>query len=206
MRKISRKSQPTALKHLTKNKMEATSKKEIADTLAETFSANSSINNSNPHFLTFKNNVEKQKLNFKFNNSEKTDQPFTPAELQEAIETSQNTAVSPNEIHHEFLKHPPQNSLDYLLTIFNDIWINSKFPKSWKIATIIPIPKPGRDSSNPANYCPIALTSCFCKTMEVSSLTTWYIDKIGLISWVQQTYHQFSMWIQKAEINNISCS
>ena len=40
-----------------KNKTEVTSKKDIADTLAETISANSSIKNSNPHFLTFKNNA-----------------------------------------------------------------------------------------------------------------------------------------------------
>ena len=75
MRKISRKNQPTALKHFTKNKTEETTKKDIADTLAVTFSANSSINNSNSHFLTFKNNAEKENLNFKSYNSEKYNQP-----------------------------------------------------------------------------------------------------------------------------------
>ena len=104
-RKISGKTQPIVLRHLTKNKTEATTKKDIEDTLAETFSANSSLNISNPHFLTFKSNTEKQKLNFKFKNSEIYNQPFTPAELQEAIETSHNTAVSPDEIHYDFLKH-----------------------------------------------------------------------------------------------------
>ena len=34
-----------------------------------------------------------KKLNFKSNTSEKYNQPFIPAELQEAIKTSQNTAV-----------------------------------------------------------------------------------------------------------------
>ena len=180
MRKISRKSQPTALKHLTRNKTEATTKKDIA----ETFSVNSSMNNSNPHYFTFKNNVEKKKLNFNSNNSEKYNQPFKPAELKEAIKTSHNTAVGPNEIHYLFLKHLPKNSLDYLLTIFNDIWINSKFPESWKIARIILIPKPGRDSSNPANYCPIALTSCLCKTMEhmANKRLVWFLKSNKLIT------------------------
>ena len=41
------------------NKTEATTKKDITDTQAETFSSNSSLNDSNPHFLTFKNNAEK---------------------------------------------------------------------------------------------------------------------------------------------------
>ena len=160
--------------------MEATTKKDITDKLAEIFSANF----SSPHFLTFKNNMEKQKLNFKSNNSEKYNQPFTPIELQKAIKTSHNTAVSPDEIHYEFLKHLLKNSLDYLLTIFNDIWLNDKSPKSWKIATIIPIPKPGRDSSNPANYYLIALTSCFCKTMEcmTNKRLVWFLESNKLIT------------------------
>ena len=83
------------------------------------------INKSNCRVF---DNTEIQKLNFKSNNSEKYNQPFTPAELQEAIETSHNTAVVPDEIHYQFLKHLPKNSIDYLLKIFNDIWItvNSK--------------------------------------------------------------------------------
>ena len=44
--------------------------------------------------------------------------------------------------------------------------MNGTFSESWKIATIIPIPKPGKDNTNPSHYRPIALTSCLCKTME----------------------------------------
>ena len=102
MRKILGKSQPTALKHITKHKTEVSSKKDIADKLARTFSANSSINNSNPNFLTFKNNAEEHKLNFKSNNSEKYNQPFTTSKLQEAIETSHNISTDPDEINLNF--------------------------------------------------------------------------------------------------------
>ena len=35
--------------------------------------------------------------------------------------------------------------------------MNGTFPESCKIATIIPISKPGKDNSNPANYRPIAM-------------------------------------------------
>ena len=48
IRKISGKSQPTTLKHLTKNQTEATTRKAIAEVLAETFSENSSLT---IHFL-----------------------------------------------------------------------------------------------------------------------------------------------------------
>ena len=108
------------------------------------FLVNSSLSNFKPQFLTFNSNTEKQKLNFKSNKSEKYKQPFTPAELLEVIQTSHNTAVDPDEIHYDFLEHLPKNSLDNLLTIYNDISINGRFPESWKIATIIPIPKTGR--------------------------------------------------------------
>ena len=40
------------------------------------------------------------------------------------------------------------------------------FPEDWTLATIIPIPKPGKDPGEPNNYRPIALTSCLCKTLE----------------------------------------
>ena len=39
-------------------------------------------------------------------------------------------------------------------------------PPSPQEATVIAIPKPGKDSKNPSNYHPISLTSCLCKTME----------------------------------------
>ena len=57
-------------------------------------------------------------------------------------------------------------SLSVLLDIFNDIWQSGDFPSSWREALVIPIPKPGKDASDPANYRPIALTSCLCKTLE----------------------------------------
>ena len=91
-----------------KNKTEATTKKGIVDTSADTFSVNSSLNNSNPYFLTFKNILEKQKLNFNSNNSEKFNQLFIPEELQEVVKTSHNTEVGPDEIHYNFLKHRPK--------------------------------------------------------------------------------------------------
>ena len=49
---------------------------------------------------------------------------------------------------------------------------------------IIPIPKPGKDHSDPNSYRPIALTSCFCKTMErmVYERLMWQLDMLGALS------------------------
>ena len=65
------------------------------------------------------------------------------------------------------LKHLPDTSLETLLNTFNHNWTTGKFPEDWQYATIIPIPKPGKDPAEPNNYRPIALTSCLCKTLEI---------------------------------------
>merc|ERR1719154_507516 len=67
--------------------------------------------------------------------------------------------------------------------LFNKIYSMDIFPSVWKLAIIIPIPKPGKDHSNPLNYRPISLTSCLCKLFEkmVNSRLVWYLEKEGLI-------------------------
>ena len=47
--------------------------------------------------------------------------------------------------------------------ILNKIWISADFPQQWRAATVIPIPKPNKDHTDPLSYRPIALTSCLCK-------------------------------------------
>ena len=111
-------------------------------------------------------NQEKQKLNFKSCNNERYNIAFTFSELVDAIKISHDTATGPDEIHYQMLKHLPENSLSTLLYIFNTIWTTGVFPEGWRLATVIPIPKPGKDHAEPTNYRPIALTSCLCKTLE----------------------------------------
>ena len=71
-----------------------------------------------------------------------------------------------------------ESSLKTLLNIFNDIWETGQFPEDWTYATIIPIPKHGKDPSEPNNYRPIALTSCLCKTLErmINKRLNWFLE------------------------------
>ena len=184
IRKISGKNTSSPIKHLSKNHIKATNKKDIADLLAKTFSKNSSSTNYSKPFQNIKKNAEKSKLNFKSNNLEDYNQPFSLSELTDCIMKSHNTAVGPDEIHYEFLKQLPSCSLDFLLQAFNEVWVSGKFPTSWKQTTIIPIPKPGKDNTDPSNYRPIALTSCLCKTLErmINTRLIWFLESNGLIS------------------------
>ena len=99
----------------------------------------------------FQNSKENVKLNFKSDNTEQYNKDFTLKELKKALQKCHDTAVGNDDIHYQFLKHLPIRSLDCLLRIFNQVWKTGILPDSWKEAIVIPIPKPGKDSSDPAN-------------------------------------------------------
>ena len=166
IRKISGKNQSISLKHFIKNNTQVTNIKDIANSLAQTFSANSFSPNFSSEFHKYKDKKEKQKLNSKSGNTESYNELFSLSELKEAIQKSHNAAVGPDEIHYKFLRQLPSKSLEYLLIALNDIWKNSKLLESWKLATIIMKPKPGKNNLYKSNYHAIALTSCLCNTME----------------------------------------
>ena len=88
------------------------------------------------------------------------------------------------------LKHLSENSLEALLNIFNYIWTTGKFPEDWQYATIILIPKPGKDRVEPNNYRPIALTSCLCKTFErmLNKRLSWFLEYNNHVSRFQSGF------------------
>ena len=191
IRKISGKTKSPSYTHLnTCRETKATNKEDIANTFGETFLNNSSSRHYSDKFRHIKNNQEKQKLNFKSCNNEKYNIAFTLSELVDAIKISHDTATGPDEIHYQMLKHLPENSLLTLLYIFNTIWTTGIFPESWRLATVIPIPKPGKDHAEPTNYRPIALTSCLCKTLErmINKRLIWYLESNNLISPIQSGF------------------
>ena len=135
-------------------------------------------------FQNIKKQKEKKKLNFKSNNAETYNQLFSLTELHDSLDKSNDTAVGPDNIHYQLLKHLPKKSKETLLSIFNQIWKSGVLPHSWKEATIIPIPKPGKDNTNASNYRPIALTSCVCKTLErmINARLVWFLESNNLIT------------------------
>ena len=177
----------TKVNHLKTNDLVITDKTEIANTLAETISNNSSSNHCSDSFSKHKIKVENQKLKFDSSNEEYYNKEFNIDELKTSLHKAHDTAEGPDKIHYQFLKRLPSDVLHILLQIFNDIWKTGNFPDIWKETTIIPIPKPGKDYSNPNNYRPIALTSCICKTMErmINDRLVWYLEHNNIISNIQ---------------------
>jgi len=160
---------------------------DIANTIAQTFSNNSSSENYSSKLRSFRRQAEKQQLKFKSSNYENYNNPFSLDEFTDAISKSHDTAVGPDDVHYQMLKHLPNDALLTLLNILNNIWASGKVPTSWCTSTVIPVPKPGKDTSDPSNYCPITLTSCICKVMErmINSHVVWYLERNRLISPMQ---------------------
>ena len=116
-------------------------------------------------------------------------------EFKDSLLKAHDSSPGPDDIHYQFLKHLPDSSLSVLLKTLNDIWETGNVPNSWKEATIIPIPKPGKDNTNPNNYRPIALTSYICKTLEriISERLVWNRETNNIITEFQSGFrHQRS--------------
>ena len=56
--------------------------------------------------------------------------------------------------------------------------------KGWNESLIIPIPKAGKDHSNPNSYRPISLLSCISKVAEkmVNTRLAWFLEEGNLLS------------------------
>ena len=162
----------------------ATDRESIVEVLADEFSYNSSSAHYSSKFQKYQKKQEKKKLSFTSDNTESYNAPFTLLELQLSLKNSHDTAVGPDEVHYQFLKHLPPGPLLVLLNIFNNIWLHNSFPPSWHHAYTIAIPKTGKDSTIPTNYRPISLTSCLCKTMErmVNGRLVHYLETNHLLS------------------------
>ena len=184
IRNIKGKESTNSIHHLSVNDRDVTSHRDIANALADNVSYNSSSAFSTDAFTSVRCKAEKQNINFSSENVEVYNRPFSLEELQDALRRAHDTSAGPDEIHYQLLKHLPDVSLLLLLNIFNKIWISGDFPSDWKV---IPIPKPGKDPTNPTNYRLITLTSCICKTMEwsINRRLVWYLKSHNLLTNVQ---------------------
>ena len=185
VRTLSGKHSITSLPILKVNGDNITQPIEIVNTIAESFSRCSSTDNYRPGFVEYSRRQFQISPNaFMSDNTEKYNELFTALELREAISSTGNTSVGPDQIHYAFLRQLPENTLQFLLLTLNDLWTKHILPTAWREAIIIPLPKPGKDRGNPANYRPISLTSCLGKVFErmVGKRLSWFLEENNCIS------------------------
>ena len=97
---------------------------------------------------------EKQRLDFFSKNEEEYNLPFSVTELRQSLQKANDLATGLDQVHYQLLTHLPNSALSVLLKVYNDIWESGCFLPSWHEAVVIPIPKPGKDHSDPGNFRP----------------------------------------------------
>ena len=80
-----------------------------------------------------------------------------------------------------------------LLELYNKCWAESRVPRQWKQAIIVPIPKPGKPPSQPSSHRPIALTCIPAKVLErmVTARLMWWLESNGKITDWQSGFRKF---------------
>jgi len=62
-------------------------------------------------------------------------------ELLDALSGSSDSAVGPDDIRYQMLKHLPSEALYTLINTLNDIWITGNFPSTWHNSYVVPVAK-----------------------------------------------------------------
>ena len=70
------------------------------------------------------------------------------------------------------LKHLGRRAIEYITTLFNLSVTTCEIPAIWQSSLIIPIPEPGKDTSQGTSYQPISLLCPAAKVMESLLLPT----------------------------------
>ena len=96
---------------------------------------------------------------------------LTTSQVQEAIKQStNNNSQGPDKFNIRHLNHIGPLGLAYLTSIFKTAPNKNIIPHTWKLANIVPIPKPIKDTDKGTSYRPISLLSDKDTGEEPSSL------------------------------------
>ena len=154
----------------------------LADTFAQKFAKDYSIENIPPNKLEIRNKFiqrfNKDIEEAKIKKGASINDPIKFQELKEAIREGKNTVPGQDQIGLIFYQKLPDDVLQIILNLFNLIWKSGQLPNQWKEAIIIPILKPNKDPTSNLSYRPIALTSTLCKLMEriINKRLVWFLN------------------------------
>ena len=96
---------------------------------------------------------------------------LTTSQVQEAIKQSKNNnSQGPDKLNIRHLKHIGRLGLAFLTSMFKTALNKNIIPHTWKLANIVPILKPNKDTDKSTSYMPISLLSVIAKTLEKSLL------------------------------------
>ena len=96
---------------------------------------------------------------------------LTTSQVQESIKPSKNNnSQGPDKLNIMRLKHIGPLGLAFLTSMFKTALNKNIIPHTWKLANIVHIPKPNKDTDKGTSYRPISLLSVIAKILEKSLL------------------------------------
>ena len=111
-------------------------------------------------------------------------QPFTGQEMEAQLrKLKSRKAPGPDDICAEHILHLGPAARGVVLALINSSWASAIVPSSWRRATIVPIPKAGKNPADVQSYRPISLTSHLAKLAErmVAARLKYVADRKRLI-------------------------
>ena len=90
---------------------------------------------------------------------------FTSDQVTSAIKSCRR-AYGPDSLSIFHLKNLGPLATEHLTALYNDSLKSCSLPSIWKTSLVIPIPKPGKDSSQGTSYRPISLLCPAAKVLE----------------------------------------
>lgn len=140
--------------------------KEKASALSEYFrqAHENPLANNDPQHTSEVNNTVKEALD---QDNEETIELTSIEEIASIIRNLKNPkAPGPDDVNNILIKNLPPKGIEYLQFIFNSCLKLNSFPKIWKHAKVIPIPKPSKPANELSSYRPISLLSTISKIFE----------------------------------------
>ena len=109
---------------------------------------------------------------------------ITEKEVRDNIKRLRNNAPGPDSIPNFAIKNLPDNTIKHILNIYNSTLTLNHFPKPWKTAKIVPVPKPNKPKSSPSGYRPISLLNTLSKILENLILKRMleHMDERGILN------------------------
>lgn len=104
---------------------------------------------------------------------------ITFREVLTNLNTTKSKSCGSDNIPTDFIRHLPTNGLNLILKIFNKLFKTNTFPKKWKKAIIIPIPKLSNNQYSTEGYHSISLFCALSKLLErvINNRLLWYLEK-----------------------------
>lgn len=151
---------------LTSSEKTFITNKEKASVLSEYFRSTheNPLEQNDPEHTQEVNNTVKEALE---QNNEDSPELTDVNEILSIVRNLKNPkAPGLDDVNNILIKNLPPKGFEYLKYIINSCLKLNHFPKIWKHAKVIPIPKPGKPANEVSSYRPISLLSSISKILE----------------------------------------